>query len=172
MFRSKLVALVLLILFQGFSFSAAADEKDLYSLDTLKGFESFQSAQDLQHPTKKTITYFTASWCAPCIGVFPKVLDFLDQNPDYQLILIQYEHQEEFEKGEELLGTPPFYPYGFVLNSIDDTDNGANLFMDISSQPEFVSLQRDKGLANAFQYSTLYILYALSGELAFLPKGI
>lgn len=164
------ILFILSFIFLAFPHLASADDKDLYSLDTIQDYELIEDIQELQHQTKKTIIYFTAEWCAPCNGVFEKVVDFIESNPDqYDLILIQYEHQAEFEKGEELLGTPPFYPYGFVLNSADSQES---LFMDLSENQTFKQLKSKHNLSAAFQYSTLYILYSLSGNVSFLPKSL
>jgi thiol-disulfide isomerase/thioredoxin len=157
-------------IFLAFPHLASADDKDRYSLNTIQDYELIEEVAELQHQNKKTIIYFTAEWCAPCHGVFDKVIEFIDANPgEYELILIQYENQTEFEKGEELLGTPPFYPYGFVLNSINEQDA---IFLDITQNPNFQKLQSEHNLSPAFQYSTLYILYSLSSDPEYLPKSL
>jgi thiol-disulfide isomerase/thioredoxin len=91
--------------------------------------------------SKKTVIHLWASWCGPCVGEVPELIEFAKNNKDVVFIIVSLDdYQEDIEKF--MKSFPEFNSVRFT--KVWDRDKSISKFLDADRLPMSVIISSEK----------------------------
>ena len=91
--------------------------------------------------SKKTVIHLWASWCGPCVGEVPELIEFSKKNQDVTFIIVSLDdYQADIEKF--MKSFPEFNSSEFLR--VWDRDKQISKYLDADRLPMSVIIQNDR----------------------------
>lgn len=124
------------------SYTSDAILKQILSLD-LRDYQGNKFVLDdsALRKSKNVVVHLWASWCGPCVGEVPELIEFSKKNPDVSIVVVSLDdYQDDIEKF--MKSFPEFNSGRF--SKIWDNSKVISKYLDADRLPMTVILTRDR----------------------------